>query len=67
MTIFAVDYQVMNGDVGLIINKTTHVDIDRYGDIWMQINGELHKTQRRCKILFYAMNDESDFVADYFC
>ena len=69
MTSYVVDYEVMESDVGLIVEKRTNVYVESGQETVPTIRGELDKLARRSRIVRYVVDDEEDvhYQYDYFC
>jgi hypothetical protein len=69
MTSYVVDYEVMESDVGLIVEKRTNVYVESGQETVPTIRGELDKLARRSRIVRYVVDDEEDvsYAYDYFC
>ena len=69
MTSYVVDYEVMDSDVGLVMEKRTNVYVESGQEVVPTIRRELDKIARRAHIARYLVDEEDDvhYAYDYFC
>jgi hypothetical protein len=69
MTSYVVDYEIMESDVGLIVEKRTNVYVESGQETVPTIRHELDKLASRARIVRYVVDDEDDvhYQYDYFC
>src|SRR5262249_9907828 len=67
--IYAVTYEVMPGNIDLIIERTITVDVDPKGDALTQINREVNRLEAKAKVVLYFVDEDEDLtsIADWCC
>jgi len=66
---FRVCYEVMDGDVGLIHEQMTYIDLSGEQDVVNRLTVELHKLDCHAMLIHFVIDDEDDLInsiADYF-